>query len=515
MTAFRFIAGRSRARRIAVAVAALAAGCAVASWAQDGAGADAAGADAGAGAGFAEGGAPAELTLGASLGLGIEHTDDDGATWQAATLAPELTAGPFSLGLALKLRFRFDGGPDGNRWEIRDADWRPDPSVPGRSFLDLFLPVIRYARYGVEGEPFVVRLGSYDHATLGSGFVLGGYANTALLPARRLFGADLDIDGAAFNFPVLGLEAVVGHAPAADLVGARLWARPLWSLGVPLVSSIQVGATAAADFSPFRYRPEAAGDVRPGRQANVSALGADLVAPVVADPSFSAAIHGDVALLGSSEVDTGRSVGMAFGVRGSAVGAVRYGVQLRLTDDRFMPVYFDADYDRLRADKYRALRGLELAAERAASTPTTPTQGAMTPSADALQGLVHLGWAARVGLSLLEQRVDVDLSLAGPITGQRGALAGVPYAHVSGLQVQGRLGVRDVGIPGASVAIDYRKRSLGGLGDLIDPQHLSLGASLRYRTGGTVLAFSYRGRYDPATAGLVGAPSVESWIELF
>lgn len=494
MTGFRFIAGRSRAGRIAVAVAALAAGCAAVSWAQDAAG------------------APAELTLGASLGLGIEHTDDDGVTWQAATLAPELTAGPFSLGLALKLRFRFDGGPDGNRWEIRDADWRPDPSVPGRSFLDLFLPVIRYARYGVEGEPFVVRLGSYDHATLGSGFVLGGYANTALLPARRLFGADLDLDGAVFNFPVLGLEAVVGHAPAADLVGARLWARPLWSLGVPLVSSIQVGATAAADFSPFRYRPEAAGGVRPGRRANVSVLGADLVAPVVADPSFGAAIHGDVALLGSSEVDTGRSVGMAFGVRGSAVGAVRYGVQLRLTDDRFMPVYFDADYDRLRADKYRALRGLELAAERAASTPT---HGAMTPSADALQGLVHLGWAARVGLSLLEQRVDVDLSLAGPITGQRGALAGVPYAHVSGLQVQGRLGVRDVGIPGASVAIDYRKRSLSGLGDLIDPQHLSLGASLRYRTGGTVLAFSYRGRYDPATAGLVGAPSVESWIELF
>lgn len=501
MTAFRSIAGRSRARRIAVAVAALAAGCAVASWAQDAAGAGAAGA----GAGFAEGGAPAELTLGASLGLGIEHTDDDGATWQAATLAPELTAGPFSLGLALKLRFRFDGGPDGNRWEIRDADWRPDPSVPGRSFLDLFLPVIRYARYGVEGEPFVVRLGSYDHATLGSGFVLGGYANTALLPARRLFGADLDLDGAAFNFPVLGLEAVVGHAPAADLMGARLWARPLWSLGLPLVSSIQVGATAAADFSPFRYRPEAAGDVRPGRRANVSALGADLVAPVVADPSFGAAIHGDVALLGSSEVDTGRSVGLAFGVRGSAVGAVRYGVQLRLTDDRFMPVYFDADYDRLRADKYRALRGLELAAERAAA------QGDDV----ALQGLVHLGWAARVGLSLLEQRVDVDLSLAGPLTGQRGALAGVPYAHVSGLQVQGRLDVRDVGIPGASIAIDYRKRSLSGLGDLIDPQHLSLGASLRYRTGGTVLAFSYRGRYDPAAAGLVGAPSVESWIELF
>lgn len=486
------------ARLRIIAAAALAAGWAAASWAQDatGAGAGRAATQA-AGAGAQQGGEPADLALGASLVLGIEQTDDDGATWQAATLAPELTFGRFSLGLALKLRFRFDGGPDGNRWEIRERDWRPDPSVPGRSFLDLYLPIIRYARYGVEGEPVVVRLGSYDSATLGSGFVLGGYANTALLPASRLFGADLDVDGAAFNFPILGLEGVVSHAPAADLLGARLWARPLWSLGLPLVSSIQVGATAAADFSPFRYQPESAG-ADAGRRVNVSAIAADVVAPVVADPSFAAAVHGDVALLGSSDAD-GRSLGTALGVRGSAVGAVRYGFQFRLTDDRFLPVYFDRDYDRLRADKYRSLRALEAAAKRPG----------------ALQGLVHVGWAARVGVSLLEQRIDVDVSLAGPITGQRGALPGVPYAHLSGLQVQGRLGVRDVGIPGLEAAVDYRKRDVGGLGALIEPQHLSVGASVRYRTGGTVLAASYRGRYDPATDGLVGAPSVESWIELF
>lgn len=474
----RIVAGRARPGRIAIAAAVLAAGCAAASWAQDG-------------------GEPADLAVGMSLGLGIEHTGDDGLTWQAATLAPDLTVGRFSLGLAAKLRFRFDGGPRGNRWEIRERDWIPDPSVPGRSFLDLILSIIRYARYGVEGEPLVVRLGSYDDATLGSGFVLGGYSNTRLLPALRLFGADLDVDGAVFNFPVLGLEAVAGHAPAADLLGARLWGRPLYTLGLPLVSSVQVGATAAADFSPYRYEPSETGPGG-GARVSVSALGADLVVPLVADPSFTAATHGDVVLLGTSQTDS-RSIGTAFGVRGGAIDAVRYGFQLRLTDDRFLPVYFDGDYDRWRADKYRSLRELELAANRPG----------------ALQGLVHLGWAARVGVALLERRIDVDLRLAGPITGERGALAGVPYANLSGLEVQGRLGVRDVGLAGMSVAIDYRKRVVRGLGDLIDPEHLSLGTSLRYRTGGTVVAVSYRGHYDPAAAGLVGAPSVESWIALF
>lgn len=485
--------GRLLPGRIAIAAMALAAGCAAA-LAQDGGESE----DAAEASAAQDGGQPGDFVVGAAIGLGVEHVPDDGAagvTWQSATLAPELTVGRFRLGLAVKLRFRFDGGPDGRTWEIRDEDWRPDPAVPGRSFFDLYLPIIRYAHYGLEGEPLVVRLGSYDYASLGSGFVVGDYSNTRLLPARRLFGVDLDVDGAVFNFPVLGLEGIIDHLPAAYLRAGRLWGRPLYPLGLPLFSAVQVGVTAAADYSPFQHDPTGPDATD---QVNVSALGADVVVPIVAYPSFTAATHGDVVLLGTSEADS-RSIGTALGVRGSAIEAIRYGFQLRLTDDRFLPVYFDQDYDLLRADKYRALR----AAESAASGP------------GAIEGLVHLGWAARFGLSLLDRRIDFDLGLAGPLTGERGALAGVPHAIPSGLQVQGRIGVRDLGIEGMSVAFDYRKRDLDGLGDLFDAEHLSLGTSLSYRTGSTVLTVSYRGHYDPAAAGLVGAPSVESWIKPF
>ena len=231
---------------------------------------------------------------------------------------------------------------------------------------------------------------------------------------------------------------------------------------------------------------------------NVSALGLDVIVPIVATPAFSASTHGDVVFLGTSEADN-RSIGTAVGISGRAIDILRYGLQVRLTDDRFLPIYFDGDYDRLRVEKYRALRRAEQA-----STQT-----------DALEGLVHAGWAARVGTSLLDRRIEVDLGLSGPLTGERGALATVPYAQLSGLDVQGRVGVRNVGIEGISFGLDYRKRDLDSLADVTDPKYLSLGTALTYHVGSTVVTLSYRGYYDAVSDSFVGAPALESWIKLF
>lgn len=485
MTSFaaRIFNGRSHAARVVLAALMLAAGARVGV---------AQGADT---AESVDDGAGDDVAIGVLLGIGVPHVPDDdsgGATWQSLTLAPELSVGKFSLGLGAQLRFRFDGGRTGNEWEIREGDWSPDESVAGRSFLDLFLPIIRYARYGGDGEPLVVRMGSFEDATLGTGFALGEYANTSLLPGRRLFGMDLDLDGAVLNVPVAGLETVVGHVPALDVMGARVWARPLYALSVPLLSSLQIGVSAAADFDPFRYVPD------PTDQRNVSAFGFDLMVPIVATPMISTFAHGDVVLLGTSEAAT-RSVGTAAGFSGTAISFLRYGLQVRLTDDRFLPVYFDRDYDRQRADKYRALRIAERASTRA----------------DAREGLVHAGWAARVGASLLDRRIDVDLGLSGPLTGTRGALAGEPYAQLSGVDVQGRVGIRNPGLAGMSFGLDYRKRRLDSLGEIAEPEHLSVGTALSYQTGSTLITLSYRGYYDPAADGLVGAPALESWIRLF
>ena len=440
-------------------------------------------------------GTPGDVAVGLTLGVGAEHLPDDdggdGATWQTLTLAPDLSFGKFSLGLAVKLRFRFNGGPTGSELDIRDEDWSPDATIPGRSFFDLFLPIVRYARYGADGEPLVIRLGSFDDATLGTGFVIGEYANTRLLPQRRLFGVDVDLDGAVFDLPVVGLESMVGNVPAADVMGARIWSRPLYGMALPVVSFLQVGATAAADFDPLRYDPD------PTDGANVSALGVDVVVPIVASTAFSFATHGDLVFLGTSEGDS-RSVGTMVGVSGRVVDIVRYGFQVRVTDDRFIPVYFDSNYDLLRPMKYRALRAAEQAA----------------PS-DAIGGLSHAGWAARIGTSLLEGRVELDLGISGPLTSERGALTSIPYAPLDGLQVQGRVGIRDVVIPGIAFDLNYEKRGIDSLTDLTAPQHMVIATGLSYQTGSTVISLSYSGHYDPAVGGLTGAPVIASWIKLF
>ena len=78
-----------------------------------------------------------------------------------------------------------------------------------------------------------MHLGSFESATLGSGFLVGNYSNTGLLPERRFFGISLGLDGELFNFPAVGLEAVIGHVPALDLVGVRFYACLLYTSPSP------------------------------------------------------------------------------------------------------------------------------------------------------------------------------------------------------------------------------------------------------------------------------------------
>lgn len=434
------------------------------------------------------------MAVGLIIGAGSEYLPNDdnnnGITWQTLTVAPDISFGKFRLGLAAKLRFRFDGDAAGEVIDIRDEDWVPAPTVPGRSFFDLFLPIVRYAHYGMDGEPLIIRLGSFDNATLGTGFIVGEYSNTQLLPQRRLFGIDLDLDGAAFDLPIIGIESLVGSLSARDVIAARVWSRPLYGLALPVISFLQLGATAAADFDPFRYHSDTVDAV------SVSALGVDLIVPIVTTTGFSFSTHGDLVFLGTSE-GIERSFGTMVGVSGRVSDTIHYGLQVRVTDDRFIPVYFDVNYDLLRPVKYQTLREAE--------------QSAMH---DGTSNLSRVGWAAHVDISLLERHVDLALSLSGPLTSERDLDSNIPYAPLDSLQIRGSVGIRDVLIPGISFDLNYEKRKLDRAADLIAPEDLVIATGLSFKAGNTVISASYRGHYDSAVGGLTGSPVLASWIKL-
>jgi hypothetical protein len=140
------------------------------------------------------------LNFGFDLGIGAETIGE--TVYQTLTLSPDLAFGKFGVGIDINLHYTFTGGGTGQDFEIYSGDWVPADA--GLTFFELYLPKIRYVRYGLKGEPLFVKLGSIDDATLGNGFIMGNYANTLFLPERRIFGLTFEMDGALFIFPSSG-----------------------------------------------------------------------------------------------------------------------------------------------------------------------------------------------------------------------------------------------------------------------------------------------------------------------
>ncbi|HPE36632.1 MAG TPA: hypothetical protein PK625_05730, partial [Spirochaetales bacterium] len=195
-------------------------------------------------------------------------------TWNSLGFQPDLSLGNFGVGFDLTMRFKL-APTSGTAMEIYPGDWVPDYEGSGRSFLDLYLPKIMYVRYGQRGDPLYAKLGSIDDLTLGTGFIVGDYANTRFLPDLRIFGLQLNLDGSLFDFPYIGVELLTGNLARMDVLGGRLYVRPLAGTEIPLLSKLQIGGTAAADFQPELYVDTPLGN------DPVAMFGADLYLPLI------------------------------------------------------------------------------------------------------------------------------------------------------------------------------------------------------------------------------------------
>ena len=233
---------------------------------------------------------PAEENSGFGFGfdLGIGAETFGGETWQSLTLSPDLAFGKVGFGLDINLHYTFTGGEDGTEFEIYKGDWIPQEA--GLTFFELYLPKIRYVRYGLKGDPLYVKLGSIDDATLGNGFIMGNYANTLFLPQRRIFGLSFDLDGALFNFPLIGLETFVSDLTAFDIIGARLFFRPLTFTEIPLLKNLEVGATTVFDRDPYKFVEE---ETPGSEEALAAAFGFYFIKPILWEEIFNHAVFGD------------------------------------------------------------------------------------------------------------------------------------------------------------------------------------------------------------------------------
>jgi hypothetical protein len=432
--------------------------------------------------------AEAGFHFGLNLGIGadtfyISAPVDDNVTYQYLTLSPDVAFGKWGIGLELTLHYTFteQTGVDPIRVE---GDWIPDPNLD-QNYLDVYLPKIKYVRYGFKGDPLYAKLGSIEDGTLGNGFIMNNYDNTLFLPEQRIFGLAFDLDGALFHFPYLGLETFVGNVARFDVIGARLYARPLAGTQIALLKDLQVGTTFATDTNPGLHLPG-----HPDLDA-VYLYGADLRQPILNSRAISLAAFTDVAVLGNRN-----SVGGMVGFGGRLAGVILYGAQIRILGENFVPVYFDSTYDLFRADTDPLVVSKYDIASGAADVPA------------------YTGWLASLGFSLFGDLLVFNASLDGPFSSGRDPDNYLDWPHFFAQFLLGK-GL----VPNVSMELSYDKRNLGAdetfFRDLFSFADAVIQGRLNYSIGAAVLSLVYDIRYDPVQGKFITHSGIESAIQLF
>jgi hypothetical protein len=402
-------------------------------------------------------GAGSPFSLG--MGFGVEGFGD--RTYQRLSLMPELTFGKFGIAFDLFMRFNFEDGT----FDLREEDWVPEKPT-FKEIAGLYLQKFRYIRYGFKGEPLYVKFGSIDDATLGNGFIMGAYANTLFLPETRIFGLSFDLDGALFNFPIIGLETHIGDLSAFDVIGGRFYIRPLALTDVPIFKNLEIGTTVAADTDPFRYADSSTKDAAElvgidTDEARMWALGGDIRIPLLDTSVITLDTFGDIATLKA------KSLGGAVGIGGRLVKIVIYEAQIRLIGDDFLPVYFDTSYDISRSERYSLIEG-DL------STPG------------------FTGWLGTLGLSILNDRLVLLVTVEGPF----GKVDDNEDNFLNYPHLRGILLLKEGLIPGFFFDISYEKMLLREFADLGSPEGAIARATLNYRTGPALISFFYQMRFE-------------------
>lgn len=263
-----------------------------------------------------------ETILTGSLGAVMLH-DGDGERrmYYELSLNPEIIFWKLGIGLSLALHWNDDG--------LRKEDYDKSNDIAN---------IIRYIRYNKKGDyPIYLRIGKLDNATLGHGFILGGYRNELKDEfSKRVLGCEFDL-----NFEKIGLETVTNDISNSRIYGGRVYFYPFKTININmlLLNKLTLGATYCIDKNP---------DPGIAKEDSLIVYGVDATLPIIKNILI---IYGDLAKIKNK----GR--GSAMGVMGKREAGLipltfGYKFELRAIDSNFIPGIFDALYEMSRPVKF-------------------------------------------------------------------------------------------------------------------------------------------------------------------
>ncbi|MCD4693500.1 MAG: hypothetical protein K8R79_11340 [Calditrichales bacterium] len=246
-------------------------------------------------------------------GLGV--TWIDGVSYTTFTISPELAFGKFGVGLNIELLF-----DNANDFKFRKIGWEKGAGA---------FRMIRYLRWGLKHDPVYIRIGSLQSTTLGHGFIMGYYSNQANYDERKI-GLEFDLDFDAFGF-----ETMTSNLGNLEIIGGRLYFRPLFSSEIPVIKNLEFGATYATDINPDNTR-----DTDDG----IFEWGADIGLPIIQTKVFNSTIYADYAKI--NNYGDGKAVGIKAGLP-DLIGLFGLYAKLekRFLSDQFLPNYYNTLYE--------------------------------------------------------------------------------------------------------------------------------------------------------------------------
>ncbi|MCX7882856.1 MAG: hypothetical protein N2314_06520 [Brevinematales bacterium] len=265
-----------------------------------------------------------------TFGFQVGNITLDGTNYLSLRLQPDLSIGKFGIGLDLNLEFD-------PQWNFRTSEWNTWQAV---------LSKILYIRYGVKGDPFYIKVGNIDDFTLGNGWIMRRFSNMRDFPAIKKLGLALDTD-----FKITGFESAVDNIWDWDIMGLRVYVRPLQPTQIFLLEKLEIGGTVAADLDPANPTPPADKPYQfsDGNAKPVTVVGLDMGLPLVDSPWFTLRPYADIGYI------VNKGTGEAVGIRGDVVSIIPYRFEVRILQPRFVPIYFDTYYESVRSIKYDSL----------------------------------------------------------------------------------------------------------------------------------------------------------------
>ena len=265
---------------------------------------------------------PFTFKLGGSVGAATITNPATGKSeiYNTVSLQPEFGLGKFGLGLDLFVYFDSAG-------RVRGQDWNKTSDLVNK---------ISYARWGRKGDPLYARFGGLSGATLGHGFIMGGYTNRLRYPDVRQVGGELD-----FDLGYGGVESILTDLHSASLFGGRAYLRPLHGTDLPLLRGLAFGLTGVVDKNPDSDKST--------RNDSVGVYGVDAELPIFKNDLIQAKFYGDAAemQLGSRYTNAGvqnKGKGYMAGFGGKVL-FVDYRAEMRSVDANFVPNFFDSFYE--------------------------------------------------------------------------------------------------------------------------------------------------------------------------